>query len=55
MGSKYRNSFFDSKRDWSKYKDAILNYYLTPYLQKVKTIGKPICIVDMFAGRYSQK
>jgi three-Cys-motif partner protein len=56
MGSKYRNSFFDEKRDWSKYKDAVLNYYLTPYLQKVKEIKnrgarKPICIVDMFAGR----
>lgn len=51
MGSKYRNSFFDSKRDWSKYKDSVLDYYLTPYLQKVKILGKPICIVDMFAGR----
>jgi three-Cys-motif partner protein len=51
MGSKYRNTFFENKRDWSKYKDAVLNYYLTPYLQKVKKIGKPICIVDMFAGR----
>ena len=51
MGSKYRNSFFDSKREWSKYKDSVLDYYLIPYLQKVKKIGKPICIVDMFAGR----
>ena len=51
MGSKYRNSFFDEKRDWSKYKDSILNYYLVPYLQKVKELRKPICIVDMFAGR----
>ncbi len=56
MGSKYRNSFFEQKRAWSKYKDAVLNYYLAPYLQKVKEIkargvGKPICVVDMFAGR----
>lgn len=56
MGSKYRNSFFDTKREWSKYKDAVLNYYLRPYLQKVKKIEvdgvrKPICVVDMFAGR----
>ena len=56
MGSKYRNSFFDAKREWSKYKDAVLNYYLRPYLQKVKEIKvkgtrKPICVVDMFAGR----
>lgn len=56
MGSKYRDSFFDHKRDWSTYKDTVLSYYLTPYLQKVKEIKdrgvrKPICIVDMFAGR----
>lgn len=56
MGSKYRNSFFDKKREWSKYKDAVLGYYLTPYLQKVKQlqtggVRRPICIVDMFAGR----
>src|SRR6266480_594852 len=51
MGSKYRNSFFDVKRDWSKYKDSVLDYYLVPYLQKVKDLRKPICIVDMFAGR----
>jgi three-Cys-motif partner protein len=51
MGSKYTKSFFDRKRDWSKYKDAVLDYYLVPYLQKVKKIRKPICIVDMFAGR----
>src|SRR5258706_9461524 len=56
MGSKYRNSFFDSKREWSNYKDSVLDYYLRPYLQKVKEIKvrgirKPICIVDMFAGR----
>src|SRR4051812_2480874 len=56
MGSKYRNSFFDIKREWSKYKDAVLDYYLRPYLQKVKEIRvggvrQPICVVDMFAGR----
>lgn len=33
------------------YKDTALEYYLQPYLEKVKTIGKPICVVDMFAGR----
>lgn len=56
MPSKYRNTFFDTKREWSKYKDAILSYYLRPYLQKVKEIKakgvrKPICVVDMFAAR----
>jgi len=51
MGRDYRDSFFDSKRDWSKYKDSVLDYYLKPYLEKVKKLGRPICVVDMFAGR----
>lgn len=42
--------FFKEKKDWSKYKDLILDYYLKPYLQKVKQIGKPILVVDCFAG-----
>ena len=51
MARNYRDSFFDSKRDWSNYKDSVLDYYLEPYLEKVKKIGKSICVVDMFAGR----
>jgi three-Cys-motif partner protein len=42
--------FFAAKREWSKYKDMILEYYLTPYLAKVCSIGKPVVIVDCFAG-----
>jgi len=42
--------FFREKKPWSKYKDLILDYYLEPYLHKVKTLGKPILIVDCFAG-----
>lgn len=42
--------FFREKRPWSKYKDLILDYYLEPYLQKVKNLRKPILIVDCFAG-----
>lgn len=42
--------FFKEKKDWSKYKDLILDYYLQSYLQKVKQIGKPILVVDCFAG-----
>ena len=42
--------FFKEKKDWSKYKDLILDYYLQPYLQKVKQIGKPILVVDCCAG-----
>jgi three-Cys-motif partner protein len=42
--------FFQAKRPWSKYKDSILAYYLQPYIPKVATLGKPILIVDCFAG-----
>ena len=42
--------FFREKKPWSKYKDMILDYYLEPYLHKVKTLRKPILIVDCFAG-----
>lgn len=44
------NSFFDSKRSWSKRKDLILGYYLTPYLPKIATQKRPVFIVDGFAG-----
>lgn len=53
MTSKYRDTFFVQKRPWSEYKDLLLGYYLVPYLQKVKRLGQPIVIVDMFAGRGS--
>ena len=49
--SKYRQTFFDQKRPWSVYKDLILDYYLKPYLAKVSHLGRPLLIVDMFAGR----
>jgi len=44
------SDFFKEKKDWSRYKDLILDYYLQPYLQKVKQIGKPILVVDCCAG-----
>jgi three-Cys-motif partner protein len=43
--------FFEKKRDWSKYKDFILGYYLEPYVPKVNTLKKPILVLDCFAGR----
>lgn len=49
--SKYRDDFFTQKRPWSVYKDLVLDYYMKPYLQKVKNLGKPIFVYDMFAGR----
>lgn len=42
--------FFTEKREWSKYKDMILGYYMTPYLPKVCSMGRPVVVVDCFAG-----
>lgn len=43
-------SFFQSKREWSKRKDTILANYLTAYLPKIATQRRPVLIVDAFAG-----
>lgn len=43
-------TFFHRKKPWSPYKDLILEYYLDPYLQKIKILRKPILVVDCFAG-----
>lgn len=45
------SDFFGKKRDWSRYKDFILEYYLEPYIPKVNTLKRPILVVDCFAGR----
>lgn len=50
MPHKADKSFFDKKRPWSKRKDAILSYYLTPYLAKVSRLKRPILLIDGFAG-----
>ena len=42
--------FFEKKREWSKYKDLILDYYLKPYLAKVARLRKPVAVIDCFAG-----
>lgn len=42
--------FFKNKRHWSEYKDLILSYYLTPYLPKVSSLGRPVVVIDCFAG-----
>ena len=42
--------FFRRKKPWSRYKDLILDYYLKPYLAKVSRIGKPVAVIDCFAG-----
>jgi len=51
VGHKADKSFFLRKREWSKRKDEILRCYLPPYLRKVAKLGRPIFIVDAFAGR----
>lgn len=43
--------FFVKKRPWSRYKDLILGYYLEPYIPKVAKLGRPVLIVDCFAGK----
>lgn len=50
MAHKADKKFFDAKRPWSQRKDQILAHYLTPYLAKVAHLGKPILLVDGFAG-----
>ena len=39
VGHKADKTFFEKKRHWSKRKDKILGYYLTPYLAKVSKLG----------------
>ncbi len=43
-------AFFKGKRPWSKIKDQILGQYMPPYLAKVARLGKPIILIDAFAG-----
>lgn len=50
MGHRAGKDFFKSKRSWSRLKDQILASYLVPYLPKLATQNRPICIVDGFAG-----
>lgn len=44
------DEFFRGKRSWSKVKDEILGKYIDCYLKTVQHRGRPILIVDGFAG-----
>lgn len=44
------DDFFEGKRPWSVIKDEVLGSYLPAYLAKVNKLGRPILIVDGFAG-----
>ena len=50
MGHRADRSFFEKKRTWSRRKDTILGYYLEAYLPKVRTLRRPVLLVDGFAG-----
>ena len=50
MTHKADDSFFDEKKSWSQRKDEILGCYLMAYFPKIMTVGKPVLIVDGFAG-----
>lgn len=49
--SKKNNDFFVTKKEWSEVKDAMLSYYLEPYVQKILMTKKPLFYVDCFAGK----
>lgn len=42
--------FFQGKRPWSRIKDQVLGGYITPYLAKVAKLGRPILLIDGYAG-----
>ena len=48
--SEYEDDFFKGKRPWSVIKDQVLSSYMSPYLAKVKSLGKRILLIDGFAG-----
>ena len=43
--------FFKEKKDWSRFKDKILDDYLAPYIAKIIRTRKPLVIFDCFAGK----
>lgn len=44
------DEFFDRRKPWSNIKHNVLKKYLVPYIRKTSKLGKPIIIVDGFAG-----
>jgi three-Cys-motif partner protein len=44
------DEFFRGKRPWSKIKDKVIEGYMPAYLRKVARLGKPILLVDGYAG-----
>ncbi|MDQ2886852.1 MAG: three-Cys-motif partner protein TcmP [Chloroflexota bacterium] len=48
--SEIDEDFFAGKRSWSIIKDQVLQGYMTPYIAKVNKRGKPILLIDGYAG-----
>lgn len=48
--SKHTDDFFEGKRQWSLIKDQVLKNYMNPYITKVNKLGKPILLIDGYAG-----
>ena len=44
------DDFFVGKRPWSIIKDQVLGSYMSPYLAKVNRLGRPILLIDGYAG-----
>lgn len=44
------DDFFAGKRPWSLIKDEVLDKYMPPYLAKVNKLGRPILLIDGYAG-----
>jgi three-Cys-motif partner protein len=42
--------FFAGKRSWSIIKDQVLGSYMSPYIAKVNSLGRPILLIDGYAG-----
>ena len=42
--------FFAGKRSWSIIKDQVLGSYMSPYIAKVSSLGRPILLIDGYAG-----
>ncbi len=49
--SQRNDDFFKQKKEWSKTKDQLLGYYLTPYATKIFHTKRPVCYIDCFAGQ----
>jgi three-Cys-motif partner protein len=43
--------FFKEKKEWSKFKDGLLGYYLKLYFQKIMATKRETVYIDCFAGR----